>query len=75
LGNLYTGHLFEAFAKKHPDWERKVALGEFKFINEWLHDNIYQHGRRYSTTTLLELATGRPLTADAYLNYLSKKYY
>src|SRR5262249_54161877 len=31
LGNLYAAHLFEAFEKDHPTWEKQVAKGDLKF--------------------------------------------
>lgn len=74
LGNLYAAHLFEAFAKDHPDWEKQVSSGELGFIKTWLSDKIYQHGRRYTTQELLLNATGKPFSANAYLKYLEKKY-
>lgn len=74
LGNLYAAHLFEAFAKEHPEWEKKVAKGDFGFIKDWLHDKIYRHGKRYSTHELLKLATGKEFSADAYLKYIESKY-
>lgn len=74
LGNLYAAHLFEAFAVQHPDWEKRVAAGEYLFIKSWLHENIYRHGRHYTSHELLKNATGKPFTADAYTNYLKKKY-
>jgi carboxypeptidase Taq len=74
LGNLYAAHLFEAFAKDHPNWEKSVAAGELDFIRLWLHEKVYQHGRRYSTQDLLKQATGHVFSADSYLHYLKKKY-
>lgn len=74
LGNLYAAHLFEAFAKKHPKWEERVAKGELEFIRTWLHEHIYQHGRRYSSSELLKNATGKAFSPDAYSNYLTHKY-
>lgn len=74
LGNLYAAHLFEAFEKEHPEWEKSAASGELGFIKAWLHEHIYQHGRRYSTHELLKKATGHPFSANAYINYLKKKY-
>lgn len=74
LGNLYAAHLFETFMQDHPEWEKMVAAGELKFIKQWLHENIYQYGRRYTTQELLQKATKRPFSADAYLHYLKKKY-
>lgn len=74
LGNLYAAHLFEAFAKNAPDWEDRVAEGKLDFIKQWLHEKVYQHGRRYTTQELLKNATGHEFSADAYVNYLQNKY-
>ena len=74
LGNLYASHLFEAFAKDHPDWEKLVASGNLGFVKRWLHEKIYQHGRRYSTQELLKLAAGYSFSAEPYLKYLKQKY-
>lgn len=74
LGNLYAAHLFETFAKEHPNWEKQVAAGELDFIKLWLHDKVYQHGKRFSAHELLKEATGKDFSADAYVHYLKKKY-
>lgn len=74
LGNLYAAHLFDSFEKEHPEWESEVESGKLGFIKLWLHNKIYQHGRRYPTQELLKLATGHPFSPDAYLNYLEEKY-
>lgn len=74
LGNLYAAHLFEAFAKDHPDWEKHVEAGQLGFIKLWLNEKIYQHGKRYPTQELLYIATNKEFTADPYLKYLKKKY-
>ncbi len=74
LGNLYAAHLFEAFSKDHPDWEKRVAKGELEFVRSWLNDKIYRHGRRYPTQELLKLATGKEFNEEAYLKYIKDKY-
>lgn len=74
LGNLYAAHLFEAFQKKHPDWETRVAKGELLFIRKWLLDTVHKHGRFYSSQDLLKAATGKEFTSDAYTRYLQNKY-
>lgn len=74
LGNIYAADLFNGFTKDHPDWEHKVAAGEFGFIKLWLHEKIYQHGRHYTSHELIKNATGKPFSADSYLNYLKDKY-
>jgi len=74
LGNVYAAHLFEAFAKAHPEWEQKVAAGELLFVKSWLHENIYRYGREFSTQDLLKNATKKEFSADPYLHYLKHKY-
>lgn len=74
LGNLYASHFFEAFAKKHTDWEKRVARGDLLFIKEWLNENIHAHGKHYTSLELLKKVTGKPFSADAFTTYLNKKY-
>lgn len=74
LGNLYAAQLFNTFAKDHPDWEKRLTQGDLTFIKTWLGLAVHQHGRRYSSFDLLKKVTGKPFSADAYLNYLSNKY-
>ena len=74
LGNMYAAQLFETFAIAHPDWEKKVAAGDFAFIKTWLSKNIYQHGRRFSPKELIQEATKKPFSAAPYSDYLNKKY-
>lgn len=74
LGNLYAAHLFETFAKDHPDWEKRLAKGELHFIVKWLKDAIHKHGRRYTSHELLKAVTGKKFTSEAYIRYLESKY-
>lgn len=74
LGNLYAAHLFEAFAKEYPTWEKQVASGELLFIKNWLNEKIHQHGKRYSSLNLLKEATGKEFSVDPYLHYIKQKY-
>lgn len=74
LGTMYASHLFEKFEKDHPSWQTQVEKGELAFIKEWLHQAVYQHGRRYSSKELLQNVTGKPFSADAFVRYLTTKY-
>lgn len=74
LGNMYGAHMFGAFAQKHPDWEKRIAKGEFQFIKDWLTEAVHQHGRRYTSPELLQKVSGKPFTAEAYTTYLKDKY-
>lgn len=74
LGTLYASHLFLAFERDHPDWEKRIAKGDLLFIRQWLLEQVHQHGRRYSSLELLKKINGKELKADAFINYLDNKY-
>lgn len=74
LGNLYAAQFFAEFAKQHPDWEKRVSRGEFDFMTEWLRINIHHHGRELTSQQLCEKVTKKPLSEEAYINYLENKY-
>jgi len=74
LGNIYASHLFLGFEKDHSDWESKVANGDLHFIKEWLNSQVYSHGRQFTSKDLLEKATNRTLSSDAFNEYLLGKY-
>jgi carboxypeptidase Taq len=56
------------------DVDGLVRDGEFDPINEWLTENVHAHGCRYTTDELVEVATGEPLTAEYFLDYVTEKY-
>lgn len=74
LGNLFAAQFFHAFAKKHSDWEKRVAAGDLAFIREWLRVNIHSLGKQYDAEQLARRITGKPLSKEAYCHYLKKKY-
>lgn len=74
LGNAYAAQMFEAFSKKNPHWEKLVEKGQFAFIRDWLHENVWQHGRRYDARELIQRISGKPLSAIPFVTYLKSKY-
>lgn len=74
LGNLYASQLFETFAKKHPEWDKRVGKGDLHFITEWLHEAVHRHGKRYSSHEILVNTTGKEPSAEPYVKYLESKY-
>lgn len=74
LGTMYASHLFKGFERDNPEWEEKIAKGDLAFVREWLVQNVHRYGRQYSSLELLKKATGKPLTADAFIQYLQNKY-
>lgn len=74
LGNIISAQLFDAAIQKHPQIISEIESGEFRTLYEWLRSNIYQYGRKYDTSELIMRATGRPMTIDPYIRYLTSKY-
>ncbi len=74
LGNVYAGQLFAQFKKEFPDWDKRMALGDMKFIHEYLYQNIHRYGRQYTSLELIERATGQELSVQPYIQYLKEKY-
>lgn len=74
LGNVLAAHIFTGLKKQHPDWQQKIASGDLDFVQLWLKTNIHQWGKMYDSDQLAKRITGKPLTEDAYCNYLKEKY-
>lgn len=75
LGSMISAQLWDAMERTVSyDMSALIRLSNFSEIHRWLTENIYRHGRRYSTSELIERATGSPPSAKAYISYLTKKY-
>lgn len=74
LGSIYAAQYFGAFIKSFPDWEAKVAVGSFSFMNNWLREHIHQFGRMYNAAQSIKRVTGYPISAQPYKDYITKKY-
>jgi carboxypeptidase Taq len=74
LGNIICSCLFETFEHSHPDWGARVEAGDFEFIKTWLRSAIWRHGRRYTSREIVEKVTGKTISAEPYIRYLSAKY-
>lgn len=74
LGNIYAAHIFPAFEENFPEWEKRVASGDLHFVKKWLNQSVHQYGRQYTSDQLLEKISGKPVSADAYIDYVNCKY-
>ncbi|MEA3175196.1 MAG: carboxypeptidase Taq [Gammaproteobacteria bacterium] len=74
LGAVIAGQLNEAMRAAMPSLDEEVAAGHFGGVMDWLRDNVHGVGARLPTQELIKQATGKPLTAAAYLRYLEAKY-
>ncbi|TQQ82294.1 carboxypeptidase M32 [Halonotius roseus] len=74
LGSVMAAQLSAAADRELDDLDGDIRGGDFDALGEWLRTNIHQHGRRYETDALVEHATGEPLSADAFTEYVTEKY-
>jgi len=74
LGNLIAAQLYESLLKTNPGISVDIEQGHFQPLLEWLRKNIYRHGRKFSTSELLQQVTGKPLHIDPFVSYIEEKY-
>jgi carboxypeptidase Taq len=74
LGNILSAQFFDAAIRAHPEIADQTVEGQFDALAEWLEQNLYRHGRKFTAEELVERATGSALTIQPYINYLRKKY-
>jgi carboxypeptidase Taq len=74
LGAVIAGQLNEALRAARPSLDEEIAAGQFGGVMDWLRDNVHGVGARLPVQELMKEATGKPLTAAAYLRYLESKY-
>jgi carboxypeptidase Taq len=73
LGNLYAAQFYEKASADLPGLSDAIAAGDFSGLKGWLNRNIHAQGRRYRPEELCERVTGKPLSPEPLLNYLSAK--
>ena len=74
LGNLMSAQFFEAALKANPEIPTQIEKGNFNTLHDWLKQNIYQHGRKYTAALVVERATASPLSIDPFIRYIRGKY-
>ncbi|MCF3575857.1 carboxypeptidase M32 [Planktothrix agardhii] len=74
LGNLMAAQIYHTIISFDPEIPFEIERGNVKRLLEWLQQNIYQHGRKFTTSELMEQVTGSPLKIDPFIHYLHNKY-
>ena len=75
IGAAAAAQLAHYCKKDIPDFDEKVATGEFQDIKAWMTGKVHQHGSRYkSLDEHLEAQTGEPLNPKWFIEYLTAKY-
>ncbi|MEP7236943.1 MAG: carboxypeptidase M32 [Ferruginibacter sp.] len=74
LGSLYAAQMYAAVCRQNPSLENELALGNSAHLLQWLRQQIYEHGRYYTSEALCSRATGETLNSKYFMDYANKKY-
>lgn len=74
MGNLLSYQIWRSLQKDLGDTDDLIQSGKFQAILGWLQEKIYSQGRRYKPKDLVVRVTGKPMSADDYIEGLTEKY-
>lgn len=74
LGNILGAQFFSSALAAHPEITTEIESGEFSTLHNWLKNNVYQHGSKYTAPEIIERATAKPMMIAPYIDYLRTKY-
>jgi carboxypeptidase Taq len=74
IGSVIAGQLYEALRNDRPQLDEEIAAGHFSGLFDWLRQNVHSLGASMSTPELIQNATGKPLSASAWVRYVEAKY-
>jgi carboxypeptidase Taq len=74
LGNMIAAQLWAHLQDVHPRIEDDFERGNFRWLLEWLRQNIHAQGRRYSALELVRRVTGEELSPRHLVRYLRERY-
>ena len=75
LGNILGAQFYASALKAHPEIPAEIKRdGAFGTLHNWLKENLYQHGSKYTAPEIIGRATGSPLSIKPYMAYLGTKY-
>ena len=74
LGAVIAAQLNESLRNDVPALDEQLARGEFSGLLDWLRTHVHGFGAKVPVQDLLRGATGKPLSAAAYIRYVEAKY-
>ncbi|MEM6159263.1 carboxypeptidase M32 [Erwinia sp. P6884] len=74
LGAMYAAQLFRALKEALPQVSDLLREGNLQPVFDWLRQNIWQHGSRFTTRQLIENATGEDLNPQWFRQHLENRY-
>ena len=74
LGAMYAAQWFAAMRRAVPDLDARIANGDFKALFDWLREHIWSQGSRWTTTELVQRASGEVLNTRHFRAHLEARY-
>ena len=74
MGALAAAQLFAAARAALPDLPERIEQGDFSGLLGWLRDAVHRWGSYHDTDALLLGATGAPLSEEAFLAHVRRRY-
>jgi len=74
IGAVIAGQLYESLRADRPELDDEIAAGHFAGLLDWLRQNVHSVAATVSMPELIRNATGKPLSAAAWLRYVEAKY-
>ena len=74
LGNILSAQFYHKATQAHPEISTEITNGKFDTLQNWLREQIYQHGNKFTTNELIKRITGHGLSIEPYIRYLREKY-
>ncbi|HKR36392.1 MAG TPA: carboxypeptidase M32 [Steroidobacteraceae bacterium] len=74
MGAVIAGQLYESLRAERPELDDEIAAGQFSGLFDWLRQNVHAVAATVSMPELIRNATGKPLSAAAWLRYIEGKY-
>jgi carboxypeptidase Taq len=74
LGAMYAAQWFAAMRRAMPDLDARIGRGDFAPVFDWLRDNIWHQGSRWSTDELALRASGEVLNPAHFKAHLEARY-
>jgi carboxypeptidase Taq len=69
-----SAQIFDAALAAHPEILANIEQGQFSTLHNWLRENIYQHGCKYTAAELIKGVTGADLHIAPFIRYIRQKY-
>ncbi|MCK5772775.1 MAG: carboxypeptidase M32, partial [Thermoplasmata archaeon] len=74
LGNMYSAQFTESMISQIGELDHMVEGGDLSTLLGWLRKNIHNHGKYYTADELVERITRGPLSENAFISYVKRKY-